>query len=81
MSRSCQTCGGETEEVFHIPWLAKFYRCDNGHCEAREPEGGRAPSVVEYVEQMKDCRLYAERFKESRNRRGSIKANAQGGHQ
>ena len=71
MARNCQSCGEQTEEVFHIPWLAKFYRCENGHCEAREPDGGREPDA-EYVEQMKDCRNYTEKFarKEARSQRG-----------
>jgi hypothetical protein len=69
MSRNCQTCGEPTEEVFHIPWLAKFYRCESGHCEARGPEGTRQPAHETYFERLKDCRLYAEEFVKNKARR------------
>jgi hypothetical protein len=42
MSRFCRQCSAPTEEAFDIPWLGKFFRCENGHSEVREPEGHRA---------------------------------------
>ena len=70
MTRHCQTCGQPTEEAFHIPWLGKFYRCENGHSEVRGPEGTREAPDQLAVERLRDCREFAVKFarKKARSR-------------
>ncbi len=73
MARTCKECGAQTQEVFDIPWLAKFYRCEQGHCEAREPEHGRFRLLHnEYLSQMSVARDFVARRKA--RRRGSVVA-------
>jgi hypothetical protein len=69
MARTCRECGTETQEVFDIPWLAKFYRCEQGHCEARDQEGGRFPFLHnEYLRQMNTAREFVGGRRKGRRR-------------
>ena len=58
----CRTCGKPIEEVFNIPWLGKFYRCEDGHPEVRDTEGTRASLDREVVERIRDCQWFAAKF-------------------
>jgi hypothetical protein len=79
MPHHCTMCGKPTEEVFNIPWLGKFYRCEDGHPEVRDTEGTRTTPDMESMERMRDCRWFAEKFarkKRSRVGEGAAPSNA-----
>jgi hypothetical protein len=69
MPRSCATCGKPIEQAFDIPWLGKFYRCEDGHAEVREPEGGRSAPDESIADQFYSCKAYVHRFVQDKNAR------------
>lgn len=69
MAHHCKMCGKPTEEVFNIPWLGKFYRCEDGHSEVRDTQGTRTAPEQEVVERIRDCRWFAEEFARKHARR------------
>jgi hypothetical protein len=77
MTRLCNTCHRPVEEAFDIPWLGKFYRCDDGHVEVREPEGGRVRDDEDAIAPLRSCYLYANKFvPKARNNRGVVGEDA-----